>query len=191
MPRITDTAVLDDDMLETGGRSREAHMRSIDRDTREAEIDARTIERTESADMEWRRPTNLDSPPARPGYVQRWIRAQFRTDNDNLNWSQKIREGWSPRDPATIPDVSSYFPVRDHTAGNSVVQVGGLVLCEMPIAKAQSRKRAIAAATQRQIESVSADTDKASADARRLGVPGIEREDNVVSRVGRRPPTMA
>jgi len=191
MPRITDTAVLDDDILETGGRSREAHMRSVDRETRESEIDARNTDRMESKDMEWRRPTNLDAPPARPGYKQRWIRAQFRSDQDNLNWSQKLREGWTPRDPATVPDVSSYFPVRDHSAGTGVIQVGGLVLCEMPLQKAESRARKIAEATRRQQDSVSADTDKASADARRLGVPGIERDDNVVSRVGRRPPTMA
>lgn len=191
MPRITDTAVLDDDILETGGRSREAHMRSTDRESRESEIDGRNTERMESVDMEWRRPTNLDSPPPRPGYVQRWIRAQFRSDSDNLNWSQKLREGWSPRDPSTIPDVSSYFPVRDHGAGTGVVQVGGLVLCEMPIQRVNSRKNKIAEATARQQASVSADTDKASLDARRLGVPGIEREDKTETRTGRRPPTMA
>lgn len=192
MPRITtsQSTIENDDFLETAGRQREAHMHEAMRPARESEMDARNTDRFESDDVAWRRPTNLDAPPPRPGYVQRWVRAAFRSDGDNLNWSQKLREGWQPRDPNTIPDVASYFPVKEHSVG-SVVQVGGLILCEMPEARVRAREKAIRAATDRQMESVSAETDKASREGQRIGAPSIERREDIVSRVGRRPNTMA
>lgn len=196
MPRVNattadDLADYDEPDLDTANRLRDARIRGSGHETRDSDADLRNLPRTEIADHVWKQPTNLDAPPPRPGYVQRWIRAEFRSEQDNLNWQGKIREGWVPRDPATVPDSAVFFGTSSHM-DKSVIRVGGLILCEKPIQQHRAKQQAVREATRRQEQSVQMETDKTSREGQRQGFSPIVREDEVQSSVGkRRPPTMA
>ena len=175
---------------DTADRSREAHMRGPMHETRESLSDARNTPRLETADLAWRQPLNLDAPPPRPGMVQRWVRAELRSEVDNLNWQTKNREGWTPRDPATIPDHESYFGTASHR-GASVIRVGGLILMEMPEERLRSKRRYIKELSRRQEQSVSAEVEKVSREGVANGMSPIMREEEGTVSTGRRPVTMA
>lgn len=180
------------DFLETAGRVREVHTREQSHVSREGEIDARTLDRQEAADYSWREPTNLDAPPPRPGMRQKWVRVSSRSELDNVNWTSRLRQGWTPRDPKTVPDVNGYYPVTNHS-NQSVIQVAGSVLCEMPIQKVHARQAWVAEQNRKLNDSITAETDKASREGVAKGLSPIEREDKIETTVGgkRRPATMA
>lgn len=194
MPRIS--TARDDDTgpvsaLDTADRLRPAGVHEPMHDARGSESDARNTPRETLADYQYRPPTHLDAPPPRPGYVQRWVRSEFRTENDNLNWQAKLREGWAPRDPKTVPGHLYFFGQTSKT-GQDVIRVGGMILMECPEAKVRLKREAIREAVRRQEQSVSMDTDKASREGRAVGAHPIIREETTeVSRGHRRPPTLA
>ncbi len=198
MPRITDQAaqaapvskIKDTRDLDTADRLRDGHMRLSMHDTRESEADIRNTPRATTQDYTWRRPMNLDAPEPRPGYRQRWVRSEFRSEKDNLNWQGKVREGWVPRKPETVPDHEAFFGQNSHM-GQDVIRVGGLILMEIPEQKLASKRRAIDEASRRQEQSVSMETDRISRDGVRSGAPPIVREDEVRVATGRRPNTLA
>lgn len=195
MPRLTtDTptprAALNEPDLDTADRLREGRMRLSMHDTRDSEMDIRNLPRATTQDYTWRAPMNLDAPEPRPGYAQRWVRCEFRSEKDNLNWQGKVREGWSPRDPATVPDVESFFGQNSHM-GNAVIRVGGLILMEMPVERLAAKRRAVNEATRRQEQSVAMETEKISREGMRSGAPPIVREEEVRVATGRRPNTLA
>lgn len=197
MPRITNgttgpakPAALNEPDLDTADRMREGRSRLSMYEGRENESDARNTPRMSTQDYTWRRPMNLDAPEPRPGYAQRWVRSELRSEKDNLNWQGKVREGWVPRDPSTVPDAEAFFGQGSHL-GQAVIRVGGLILMEMPIQKLDSKRRAIAEASRRQEQSVSVETDKISREGQRFGAPPIVREDEVRATTGRRPNIMA
>lgn len=176
--------------MDTADRFREHSMHETMHETRDSEMDVRNQPRMTSADFEWRRPMSLDAPPPRPGMVQRWVRAEMRSEADNLNWTSKMREGWRPRDPASIPDCESFYGVGQLNSQN-VVRVGGLILMEMPEQRNNAKKQAIREAIRRQEESVKLETAKISAEGTRQGFAPIVREEKADVSTGRRPPTLA
>lgn len=157
-------------------------------EAREAELDR--PDRQTVSDYVYRLPTNLDAPEPRPGYVQRWVRAELRSEGDNLNWQQKLREGWRPRDPKTVNSSDYYFGEGSKT-GQDVIKVGGLILMEMPEAHVAAKRRAIDEQTRRQEQSVSMETDRASAEGVSQGHSPIRREHTTTASTGRRPPSLA
>lgn len=86
----------------------------------------------------WVRPTSLEAPPPRPGFVQRWIRVAVFGIEDPSNAMRKFREGWKPRPASTIPPD---FPVPTISHGQwaGCIGVEGMILCEMPKALADKR----------------------------------------------------
>lgn len=189
---VGDTAELErPDFRETAGRLREANDRPVSmHETSDNYVDPRNTARHDTSDFEWRRPTNLEAPPARPGYVQRWVRANLRSEGDNNNWQLRMREGWTPRDPATVPEADAFFGTAKHN-GQGVIAVGGLILCEMDERRIISKRNAIREMTRRQENSVSEETDKISREGVRQGAAPIVREDTTHVSTGRRPATMA
>lgn len=176
--------------FDTADRHRDGRMRGTLHQTREAST--AHPPRHESADLAWRRPMNLDAPPPRPGYAQRWIRAEFRSESDNLNWQSKMREGWRPRDPATVSEADQYFgfsPAQYN--GTGVIRVSGLILAEIEEYKLLAKRRAVREQALRQEQSVAMETEKISRAGVQAGAPPIVREDRADVTTGRRPPTLA
>lgn len=168
--------------------------RAVPNSVRDEELhDARGSEpgpvpRKTAAEIVYRPPTNLDAPEPRPGYVQRWVRAQFRDGEDQLNWQSRLGEGWSPRDPKNVPDHEARFKPLNSKAG--MIQVGGLVLMEIDEQIMLAKRKWINNETRRMQQSVSVDTDRASQDGRKQGAPPIKREEETHVSTGRRPPTL-
>lgn len=73
----------------------------------------------------------LPNIPARPGYVQRWIRVQSGTTPDARNaYAAKIR-GWTPRSPGTVSKALQELLVQREGSGG-VIGTHDLVLMERP-----------------------------------------------------------
>lgn len=70
--------------------------------------------------------------PARPGYVQRWIRTSVRGDNDQSNVFRKINQGWKPRALDSVPK-GAFVPNIDFN-GSQVIGIHGMILMERPAA---------------------------------------------------------
>jgi len=104
----------------------------------------------------WQRPSDLEAPPARPGYVQRWIRTSLGAGPDPRNAQKKFREGWKPREAHTAPRGFSP-PTISHGQFGEVIGVEGLVLCEMPERIHKQRQRHYADKTQRQTDAIEQD----------------------------------
>lgn len=137
---------------------------------------------------EWREPRNLDAPPSREGYVQRWIRVEDRAGKDALNLANKQREGWRPRPLETIPEQFKNFPIGKHASLGDVLMVGGCVLMEMPIHIAESRNRQVRARIARQNKAVASDADEVSRAGVRRGMAPLVREE--VQKVTHRAPAI-
>lgn len=98
----------------------------------------REIETRGNAERErsWQPPTMLPTPDPRDGYGFRWIRKQTLGEDDLSNWSRKIREGWEPVNPQDVPEISAAF-TQDKRG--RMIEVGGLVLCRMPVEMIRQR----------------------------------------------------
>lgn len=189
MPKVrTATARQDDYDDEPVIGTRQVEARTVMRETRDAEVRPDVGYTEPESDYVWRRPTALDAPPPRQGMVQRWVSMKIGANQNNLNWSMKFTEGWRPRDPASIPDEWRHLRGAVEGAGGTI-QVGGLVLCEIPEFKMQAKRKAIQADVRRQELSVSTDTDAASREGARYGAPPVVREDRTDVEVRRRPST--
>ncbi len=90
------------------------------------DVDVHSIE-----DKPWVRPTSLEAPPARKGFVQRWIRVGSMGQDDPTNTARKFREGWKPRPASSIP-ASWHSPTIAHGKWAGCIGVEGMLLCEMP-----------------------------------------------------------
>lgn len=167
--------------------------RALPREMHEPMHEARGSEghdqRATAADYTYRPPTNLDAPEPRPGYVQRWCRAAFRDGEDGLNWQARLGEGWTPRDPKSIPSNERRW-LMNGKAKDGMITVGGLVLMEIDEQVMVAKRKWINEQTRRQEESVSMDTDRASQDGTARGHSPIQREHVTTASTGRRPPTL-
>lgn len=131
--------------------------------------------------VEWQDPSNLEAPPARPGMVQRWVRASFRTGDDPGNLMRARREGWRPRLVSSVD--KSYAPATiTHKTLGEVIAVEGLILCEMPIKVARQRFKFYANLLAAQNEAIQRDIHRDE----RPGNPIIAERRSTVTR-GRTP----
>lgn len=113
----------------------------------------------ESEIFEWRRHSALDAPPARPGYVNRFIRVRLGTTRDVANWQAKHREGWRPVKASSVIDRS--LPTTHHD-GAEVIGVDDLILCEMPEKVFEQRMAFYRRKLQAQNAAIQRDLQKAS-----------------------------
>lgn len=107
-------------------------------------------------DADWHRPSELEAPPARQGMTQRWIRIRWGNEEDVSNSSRKFREGWLPRAAETVPAELLPPTIRHARLGN-LIGVGDLILCEMPIRKAEQRNAFWQAKADRMVEGIEED----------------------------------
>jgi hypothetical protein len=98
-----------------------------DQDSRETTARPRT----------WAPPTLLPDPKPQDGWDFRWIRVATQGQNDPMNLSSKLREGWEPCRAADHPEITVFTDPSSQFKDNIVV--GGLMLCKTPSDMVQQR----------------------------------------------------
>tara|TARA_Y100000401_G_scaffold89314_1_gene74835 strand:+ start:1088 stop:1597 length:510 start_codon:yes stop_codon:yes gene_type:complete len=130
---------------------------NINAEQESAERTPREIESREASQriQSWENPSNLPNPEPQEGWVFRYIRTSLLGNADNPNVSRKLREGWQPCRLEDHPELQIHM--MDHNSewskkGN--VEIGGQLLCKMPLEKAKARDEYFAELAQSQMESV-------------------------------------
>lgn len=107
------------------------------------------VSREKSARSVYVPPSALPDPTPEPGYVYRWVATHVMGEAQNINVSNKMREGWEPVKAADHPELMLQ---GNEKTGN--VEIGGLMLCKMPRELAQSRDEYYAKQARAQMDSV-------------------------------------
>ena len=79
----------------------------------------------------WRPVRKLETPPAPPGYVYRWIRESMLGSEDRANVSRRLREGWELVRGTDLPPEFE-LPTLDNGRHEGVVYNEGLLLAKIP-----------------------------------------------------------
>ena len=108
----------------------------------------------------WAPPSRLDAPPAPPGYKHRWIRAESGGQEDRINVTGKLREGYELVRADEYPEFSS--PSVDDGRHAGVISVGGLLLARIPEETAQERREYYESRTHDQLLAVDNDLSKSN-----------------------------
>lgn len=109
----------------------------------------------EEWDMDWNPDAGmLDTRlmPARPGFVQRWVRTLIQGVDDATNVMRRRNQGWRPRNPSTVP-AGQYVPTVN-MRGAEVIGMDGIVLMERPEKLHQKAADYVREKTARQRQSV-------------------------------------
>ena len=104
------------------------------------------VSRDKSARAVYVPPSLLPEPARKPGTSYRWVATHVMGGADQTNVSKRMREGWVPCKAADYPELML------GAVGN--VEVGGLMLCEMPSEMAQARDEYYQKQAQSQTEAV-------------------------------------
>lgn len=110
----------------------------------------------ERPEGEWKPPSNLEAPLARPGMSQLWVRTSIGAEEDDSNVAKQRREGWVPRRADTVSADFS-VPTIKHGQYAGCVGVHGLVLMEMPAERVMQRRAYYAGLVRRQNKAVNQD----------------------------------
>ena len=105
--------------------------------------------RTKAARPVYRPPNALPDPVPAPGFVYRWVATSLLGQSLATNVSTKLREGWVPVKAEDHPEL---MLVGNEKTGN--VEIGGLMLCKLPVEKFRARQEYYNAQAQGQMESV-------------------------------------
>ncbi len=100
----------------------------------------------------WRPPSRLDAPEAPPGYKHRWIRAESTGQEDRINVTSKLREGYELVRADEYPEFQSVVQEDGKHAG--VISVGGLLLARIPEETANERNAYYQARNADQVEAI-------------------------------------
>ena len=103
----------------------------------------------------WSPPSSLDAPPAPPGFIHRWIRAESVGQMDQKNVSARLREGWEFVRSDEYPDTE--WPQIDTGKYNGVIAVGGLMLARIPKETVAERNKYFAQVTQDKDDAIAND----------------------------------
>ena len=98
-----------------------------DQDSRENTVRTRT----------WAPPTLLPDPKPQHGWEYRWIRIATQGQNDPMNISSKLREGWEPVRASDHPEIQTFIDPNGQFKDNIVI--GGLMLCKTPTEMVEQR----------------------------------------------------
>lgn len=127
----------------------------LNRNARETDSREKTARR-----KSWAPPSRLDAPPAPQGYKHRWIRAESGGQEDRINVTGKLREGYELVRADEYPEFSS--PSVDDGRHAGVISVGGLLLARIPEETAQERREYYESRTHDQLLAVDNDLSKSN-----------------------------
>lgn len=106
------------------------------------------VSREKTTRYVYRPPSALPEVIAEPGYGYRWIMTHILGKADPTNVSKKMREGW-------VPVKASDHPELQYAANpNGNVEIGGLMLCKMPLELIRSRNEYYENVSRSQTEAV-------------------------------------
>ena len=91
----------------------------------------------EERPKQWMPPELLPTPNPEPGYGFRWIRVSTRGEDDPMNISSKLREGWEPVKASEHPEIQLMNVGKPRYP--DCIEVGGLMLCKTPTEFAAQR----------------------------------------------------
>jgi len=138
-------------------------------------------------DDDWEPPELLDAPPARPGYVQRWIRTTINGLPDPRNVARRSNQAWRPRSMDTVPK-NFYAPSIQHGEYAGYIGVEGMVLMERREKTQRRQKRQNQAMTNLLMQGVEGDLHNVHDPRSGLGQPSL-RNKSTVTRGRPRPAT--
>jgi len=101
------------------------------------ELDTRI--KMERPKKRWTPPQLLPEPTPEPGYVFRWIRVATQGQDDPMNISSKLREGWEPVKASEHPEIQLMRTDSGKSRFPDSVEIGGLLLCKTPVELAEER----------------------------------------------------
>lgn len=100
----------------------------------------------------WQPATTLPEPDKAPGYEYRWVRISNLAVADPSNMSSKMREGWEPVRVEEQPKFRMIVDPNSRFKDN--IEVGGLLLCKMPVEFVAQRTEHFAKKNRDQIAAV-------------------------------------
>ena len=106
----------------------------------------------------WAPPSYLDAPDPPAGFKHRWVRTAMRGEEDKMNVSAKLREGWEPVRADEYPD--QMYASIDEGRYEGVIGNGGLMLCRMPEEAVHERSAYYGNRTREQMQAVDQDLMK-------------------------------
>lgn len=91
---------------------------------------------------QWSPSSILPEPLPQDGYGFKWCRSESRNNPDHQTFQKRLREGWEPvraeDHPEMMMDLGPKIGVKERTG---LVEVGGLILCKMPIEMLLQRRK--------------------------------------------------
>ena len=107
----------------------------------------------------WVPPSSLDAPEPPEGFHHRWVRAEYRGNQDEKNVMGRLRSGYEPVKASEYPDRVD-LPSIAEGRWKGVIGVGGLILMRCPIEVKEDRDAYFQGKTVDQNDSVANDLHK-------------------------------
>jgi hypothetical protein len=101
----------------------------------------------------WVPPSSLDAPEPPEGFHHRWVRAEYRGNQDEKNVMGRLRSGYDYPDRVDLPSIAE-------GRWKGVIGVGGLILMRCPIEVKEDRDAYFQGKTVDQNDSVANDLHK-------------------------------
>ena len=102
----------------------------------------------------WAPPSKLEAPEAPAGSTHRWIRTSLRGEDDSMNVSTRLREGWEPVRADEYPELKGRYPTIEDGQHAGVIGVGGLMLARIPEETVEERTEYYREQTRTQMDAV-------------------------------------
>jgi hypothetical protein len=102
----------------------------------------------------WTPPQLLPEPTPEPGYQFRWIRVATQGQDDPMNISSKLREGWEPVKASDHPEIQLMRTDSGKGRFPDSIEIGGLLLCKTPVELAEERNAYYQRQADNQMQSV-------------------------------------
>jgi len=117
--------------------------------SRDRKIETREQEKRETP---WKQAPLIPYPDPREGLEHRYVRASIRGEEDNINVSQALRDGWVPVLASDYPELQIISDRNSQYPDN--VLIGGLLLCARPSAIGEQVRDYANKESQAQMEAV-------------------------------------
>ena len=118
----------------------------------------------------WTPPELLEAPIAPQGWKYRWIRAEMLGQEDKVNMSKRLREGYELVRAEEHPEFQAPT-INDGTSLNGCIGTGGLILAKFPMEFVEQRNNYYRDRADEQMDSVDNDLMKESNPSMPLSQP--------------------